>query len=162
VEDFAVHLAVRGRLTETETRTLHRLRAVLSGIRHFEEAERFYASRADAPGALTSGQKQRLDGALGGLVLAGAAALDAMDCPTLERLRNQSKKHGPFLCSLLSEVFPDDLALTSLDRSAVIEDFRLASWTFHRLMEIATSLPVPLGCAARPAANADPQRQADI
>ena len=147
VEDFAVKLAVSGRISEEETRTLHRLRAVLSGIRHLEEAERFYTYRAGAPGALTPDQKQRLDGVLDGLVADAAAALDAMDCPALGRIRNQSKKHGPFLCSLLAEVFPDNLALTSLDRSAAIEDFRLTIWTFHRLMEITASLPAPPQCA---------------
>jgi len=139
IEDFTLQIAARPNLSAQEIATLHRLRAALSGIRHTEEAGRFYAGRVAVPGAVNSKNKSRLDGILAGFLSEAASALDRMDAPALAGLAVRSKKHGPFLSGLREEVFPAGGG--NLDSAALFEDFELATWTYHHLMEILSKLP---------------------
>jgi hypothetical protein len=143
IEEFLVRLAAVSGLNEKEVERLHRLRAALSGVRHLEEAGRFYAARVERPGAVDAASRKRLDDVLASFLAGASAALDSGDPEKISELVARSKKHGPFLEGLRSEVFPGGGIPASLETSALFEDFHLVIWTYHHLMQILAKIPFP-------------------
>ncbi len=143
IEEFLIRLAAVSGLNEKEVEVLHRLRAALSGVRHLEEAGRFYAARVEKPGAVDVASKRRLDAVLASFITEAAAGLDGGDPDKIAELVARSKKHGDFLEGLRSEVFPGGGIPASLETSALFEDFHLVIWTYHHLMQILAKIPFP-------------------
>ncbi len=140
IEDFLIKLASRSAMAEKETESLHRLRATLSGIRHLEDACRFFRVRSQAPTVRNSANQQILENALADMIRKASLALDQLDISLLADLELRSKKHGVFLDELREMALSPDGKTTSLDESALFEDFQLVMWTYHHLLKIFLQL----------------------
>jgi phosphate:Na+ symporter len=141
IEDFAAKLASRSALRKSEAKRLHKLRAILSGIRHVEEAVRSVAGRARRnPDAVSPELRLSLSSTLAQLVAAAAVAMNDPDPGPANAFREQTKRHGPFLDELRHRAFPPaESRSVPIARAALSEDFEIAVWTLHRLAKLICS-----------------------
>ena len=137
IQDFAVKLASRSSLSEEETQTLHGLRTILSGLRHVEEAARFYAIRASDSAAIHPTQKEDLDRALAALLADARAALDSADEAAARELHEKTKSAGEYLTGLRCTYLQSQ---TNIESAALAEDCRLFTWTLHRFSKLLLAL----------------------
>jgi phosphate:Na+ symporter len=148
IESFSVKLASQQQLSEQQTAQLQRLRAGLSGIRHLEEGVRFYLNRCARIPTLAPAAKETLGGTLSGFFDRATHALDQGDVGALKALLEESKRHGPALEKIRSEVNPPDSVASNVEFPALMEDFELVAWTFHRILKILVRLPAETGRVA--------------
>lgn len=137
IQDFAVKLASHSSLGERETATLHKLRAILSGIRHTEEASRFYIIRAREPGAIKPIAREQLEHSLTALLGELRTALDQADLQLAQALQERTRSGGDFLAGVRRTCLPSP---ANLEAAALAEDCRLLVWTFHRLCKLLVGL----------------------
>jgi phosphate:Na+ symporter len=142
IENYAVRLAARGDLLETQMAELQQLRAVLSGVRHLEEAVRFYRNRRMRVSGPVENSAGLLDRFLADFLQRLRAALDGADRAALEELLTQSKRHGPTLNDLRREAFGGGVTSGDVETPALLEDFELVAWTCHRLVKNILRLPL--------------------
>ncbi len=131
IESFAAKLAARGGLSQPLANRLHLLRAELSIIRHIEEGVRYFShamDRSAAPHALGD----ELTALLG---LAATAASD-LDGRAIRELEARTKLKGPEMTKLQAAS-----ANSTLDATALFEDFTIAAWTIHRLAKLLARMP---------------------
>lgn len=140
IEQFSVKLASRQQLPEKQTEELQRLRAGLSGIRHLEEALRFYSNRCRKTRNLTPGAREKLDAELSTFFARAIAILDSGDTSDLPSLLSESKRHSPALEKIRTDLFPQGAAGGDVELAALLEDFELVAWTFHRIVKILLRL----------------------
>lgn len=140
IESFAAKLVSRGSLTQADAARVHTLRATLSGIRHVEDAVRCFLLRSKVVEASGIGPgSSMLRDAVIGLSTGCAAALDSKDAAAAEEIRQQTKAHGPFVMNLRQQAFPSG-AETSVEVTALLEDFRIALWSLHRLSKLIAAV----------------------
>jgi phosphate:Na+ symporter len=136
IEKFSIKLATQGNLNETQTGQVQRLRAALSGIRHLEEAIRFYRNRRGQMQSSTPANCEKLDATLNALLHRTVQALDQGDAEALQALLLETKRHGPTLEQLRAELSSPGPTPTDIEFPALMEDFELVAWTFHRVLKI--------------------------
>jgi phosphate:Na+ symporter len=141
IEEFAIKLAARGDLTEKQMGQLQQLRAVLSGIRHLEEAVRFYRNRRVRMAGTGETSATGLDNTLDEFLERLRQALDGADGSALQQLLEESKRHGPTLTKVRKAAFGDGVAPGDVETPALVEDFELVAWTYHRLVKNILRLP---------------------
>jgi len=141
VENFSVKLAARGELSEKQMGQLQRLRAALSGIRHLEEAVRFYRHRSTRMPDYDAAANEKLEEVLDDLLHRVTAAVDRGDEAALEVLQAESKRHGPVLEKLRGDVLASAKNAGVMEIPALMEDFELVAWTLHRILKVLCQLP---------------------
>lgn len=142
IESFAARLASRSALGEADAARLHQLRAVLSGVRHVEDAVGGFLARgrvveysAEIPGVAV------LRDAVLGMTRDCAAALDRKDAASARSLREATKAHGAAVTSLREKAFPESApGQKSVEVTALLEDFRIAVWSIHRLAKLVAAI----------------------
>lgn len=132
IESFAAKLASRSSLTEKQAAALHALRALLSIVRHIEEAVRFFDRRLARCGA-SSGP---LANAAQSLLEEAALAMETRDAQLIAQLREKTKQDGPWYQHVMGEVHAAESTPVPLDDSALEEDFTVVVWTLRRLSKV--------------------------
>jgi phosphate:Na+ symporter len=140
IEKFAIKLASRSNLNAADTAHLHKLRAVLSGIRHVEDAMRSFTHRAQTE-SFPDPAIMDMQSALAALVQDTAKAMDSGNPSAATALLLKTKLHGPFMEDLKDRAFSGNIADRVIGLSALFEDFEITAWTLHRLVKLLISIP---------------------
>lgn len=131
IESFAAKLAARGGLSQPTATKLHLLRAELSIIRHIEEGVRYFRHAMDR----TAGP-QTLAGEMSDLLALAVQAATDLDPAIIRQLEARTKLKGPEMTQLQQAS-----ADSTLDATALFEDFTIAAWTIHRLAKLLVRMP---------------------
>jgi len=144
VEHFCAELASRSNLNSADAVALHRLRGLLSAIRHAEDGIRSFRQRLRKdPDAMRPDAAAALESAITSTVDACAKAIAAGDLAALGSLREHTRSASPEMEALREKAFPDRDQSASIAGSAAFEDFKIAAWSIHRIAKLASSFDRP-------------------
>jgi phosphate:Na+ symporter len=141
IERFASQLASRATMNEADALKLHSLRSALSGIRHLEEAARFFVARASVPGVIAPEKRARLKKTLHDLLAAMARAMDTDDMAAITTIRDHTKTQGDFVAEIRQQLGAQPGG--TLDQSALLVDFEFVAWALHHLTKILVRQEAP-------------------
>lgn len=137
IEQYGARVASKNELTERAAHLLHLLRAELSLVRYFEDTVRefndaLYALNHDPA---THVAAATLKHALHELIRAARAATSRPSTETVEHLRTQTKRHGPYLKAQVDKAKTQSSAP---EIAALADAFELGAWMLHRLAKVLT------------------------
>lgn len=141
IESFAIKLAARSMMAESRVAELHRLRTILSGMRHLEEAFRIFSARAASrPSDPTV--RSTVEAVSAWMQLA-SESVDSLEEQKILQLREETRSHGEVLLRMQSALGTDNPANADLDQSALAEDLRMLAWALHRISKLLLRLRDP-------------------
>lgn len=156
IERFGARLAAQNALSEHDAHRLHLLRAELALVRYFEDAIREFndalfnirddAAMGDAAYTLKHGLHE--------MIRSARAATQEPTHESVEHLRTQTKRHGPFVKAQVDKAKSQSPAPQI---AALADAFELGAWMLHRLSKVLSQFveEMPPSTATPPPADSE-------